>query len=507
VINFQCSSMPQIVEFLKKHWFLLLSFLYFLTRLFNLLTLPIFNDEAIYIDWANKMRFGYVPTFYSLYDGKPPLHFILISQALKVFANPLLAGRLVSVFIGFSTLIVLKKISEAVFDKREGVFLVCVFYILSPIYTFFDRQALQEPVLTTFLLWSFYFLIKYSQKFRVKDIIFSALFLNLAFFTKASAAYLLGPICLYFIYKFFVDPKNRNNIFLSAVCYFCVFICLLAPLMLQEQAHLIFTRNDRYLLSLNLPPAVFLKILIDNLVKSFHLFLWYFNVYLLFFVISLVSFLRKVRSSELKIFFLFMLPLIIMIFTSKEINDRYIAPFSIFLIFICAAGFTAVNNSLRIFFYFTLIVPALITFFQIININSYISLLNKSYPHLGLSIYQNGFTSGYGVTHAITYLQSLESSHRKLYLGVRVDAGNPESAVMAYFLKDKKATVVPMYFDARLIKLPLPDDFVGNIYPFYFISRDDNLAGMDKYLTLVKKFFKPDGVSFVGIYKYQKSKS
>ncbi len=51
----------------------LLFALFLFVRLVNLTALPIFNDEAIYVNWGqimvNKPGFA----FYSLFDGKQPL--------------------------------------------------------------------------------------------------------------------------------------------------------------------------------------------------------------------------------------------------------------------------------------------------------------------------------------------------------------------------------------------------------------------------------------------------
>jgi len=46
---------------------------YFLLRLPKLTLIPIFNDEAIYLDWGWREIHGGASLFYSLYDGKQPL--------------------------------------------------------------------------------------------------------------------------------------------------------------------------------------------------------------------------------------------------------------------------------------------------------------------------------------------------------------------------------------------------------------------------------------------------
>ena len=80
-------------------------FLYFLLRVPNLTKIPVFVDEAIYIRWAQVMQNEPTLRFLPLSDGKQPLFMWLIIPALKVFSDPLVAGRMVSVLAGFGTLV------------------------------------------------------------------------------------------------------------------------------------------------------------------------------------------------------------------------------------------------------------------------------------------------------------------------------------------------------------------------------------------------------------------
>ena len=57
---------------IKNKFLTLLTIFYFVFRLVNLTKLPIFNDEAIYLDWGwrETHRAGFL--YYSLYDAKQP---------------------------------------------------------------------------------------------------------------------------------------------------------------------------------------------------------------------------------------------------------------------------------------------------------------------------------------------------------------------------------------------------------------------------------------------------
>ena len=74
--------------------------LYFSTRLVNLTIIPIFTDEAIYLRWGQIALADPRWRFISLLDGKQPLLIWLFLPALKLIADPLVAGRMVSIFAG-----------------------------------------------------------------------------------------------------------------------------------------------------------------------------------------------------------------------------------------------------------------------------------------------------------------------------------------------------------------------------------------------------------------------
>src|SRR6187431_3384432 len=79
--------------------------LYFLLRLYNLTSLPIFTDEAIYIRWAQVAKQDAVWRFISLTDGKQPMYVWWAMILLKFIKDPLYAGRFVSVLTGFATVV------------------------------------------------------------------------------------------------------------------------------------------------------------------------------------------------------------------------------------------------------------------------------------------------------------------------------------------------------------------------------------------------------------------
>jgi len=126
-------------------------------RVYNLTLLPVFVDEAIYIRWAQVMRAESTLRFLPLSDGKQPLFMWLVIPFLKVFSDPLLAGRLVSVTAGAATLVGIFLLAYVLFKSKKVAIMAALIYAVSPFSFFFDRMALADSLLSTFGVWTLLF--------------------------------------------------------------------------------------------------------------------------------------------------------------------------------------------------------------------------------------------------------------------------------------------------------------------------------------------------------------
>src|SRR5256885_11558868 len=111
------------MDFLKKNAWVFLAFgiftLFFFTRFYNLLSLPIFTDEAIYVRWAQIAKNDATWRFISLTDGKQPLYVWIAMVLMKFIHDPLLAGRTVSVIAGFFSMIGLFLLSNEILKNKK----------------------------------------------------------------------------------------------------------------------------------------------------------------------------------------------------------------------------------------------------------------------------------------------------------------------------------------------------------------------------------------------------
>src|SRR3989344_4429592 len=125
-----------LARYFKKHRLIILVFIYLTTRLIKINILPIFNDEAIWIDWGYRAVNLKGFLFYSLLDAKPPLLMWIFGLAQKVISDPLTSGRVVSVIFGLLTLIGVYKISQKLFTNNFAV-ISSILYIVNPLFIFF----------------------------------------------------------------------------------------------------------------------------------------------------------------------------------------------------------------------------------------------------------------------------------------------------------------------------------------------------------------------------------
>ncbi len=139
---------------------------YFMSRLYNLLSLPIFTDEAIYIRWTQIAKNDPAWRFISLTDGKQPLFIWLSMFPLPYVPDPLLAGRLISVLAGFGTMVGLFFLGWTIFRNRWIGLLSALAYLVYPFGLVYDRMALYDSLVGTFAVWGLLFVVLVVRHLR-----------------------------------------------------------------------------------------------------------------------------------------------------------------------------------------------------------------------------------------------------------------------------------------------------------------------------------------------------
>ncbi|HUO10450.1 MAG TPA: glycosyltransferase family 39 protein [Phycisphaerae bacterium] len=135
---------------------LLLIISYFCLRLPHLRDWPMFCDEATYARWAQCLLEDPVHNLWvSMADAKPPIHTWLLAITRPIAADPITAGRILSVLFGAATIpFILLLCGElarlAPFSQRRGLLLGILssaLIITSPLLAIHQRMGIAESIL------------------------------------------------------------------------------------------------------------------------------------------------------------------------------------------------------------------------------------------------------------------------------------------------------------------------------------------------------------------------
>jgi 4-amino-4-deoxy-L-arabinose transferase-like glycosyltransferase len=302
---------------------ILLILLYFGLRLPNLTLQPIFADEAIYIRWAQVMRAEPTLRFLPITDGKTPLYMWTLIPFLKVFEDPLFAGRFLSILAGFTTLIGIFLLSRKVFGIKTA-FWASLMYVVTPYTVFFDRMALVDSMLASFTIWSIYLSLLLAQKLRLDLAMILGYLLGGALLTKTPAMMhlLILPIS---ILGFTKGRKNLVKLVSLWIVAIVIAIVMYNLLRLGPSFHMLSARNADYVFSLNelsgRPLDPFIPHLLDisdwfpKLLTWPILISWFVGVWVV---------LKKQQRNGLVILLWSLAPIIILMAFLKTFTARYL---------------------------------------------------------------------------------------------------------------------------------------------------------------------------------------
>lgn len=460
---------------LKKHPWAILVGIFLVTRLINLTLLPIFTDEANYLNWGWFELHGH--PFYSLFDAKQPGLMWVFGLSEQIFGDPLLAGRIVAVGFGLLNLWGLWLIGNKLFGMKTAV-LADAIYIVTPLFLFYDRQALMESSLICVSLFTFYELIKIYESQKIKPALLVGIILGLGLWIKSSALVFLVTSLGFFVIMA-VLKKDLFFKFLTLLVYMLgAFLVVVAPLLLQSEFIQTWSRNSDYTLTvgqmLQFPWHTWWATLKVNL-QIWGLFLT--PVVLGAGVVGL-CFLWK-RSWQL-IFWLFG-PLAIFLFSAKfsgPLFQRYSTPYLAILVLPAALAL----GRLKPGFWSLLLIPLLISSLQIMNPPAYFQLMDRFTKYSYIQGYVTGQDTGYQVNEIVSFLKQKTSSG-PITVALQLANFNPTAGVMDYARKLPKMT--PYYIDTAVASAD-KIDCLSNSNPLYLVAVEDDLGQLKKFVQPVE---------------------
>ncbi|MBP8591010.1 glycosyltransferase family 39 protein [Candidatus Shapirobacteria bacterium] len=448
--------MKKFISGCSRKWWLWLAagiILLFLTRIINLTRLPIFCDEAIYIRWSQIAWKEASLRFISLTDGKQPFQTWITIPFLKVFPDPLVAGRLPAALAGIALPFILTALSFLLFPKNKRVPLFVFFLaVFCPYLLLYSRMALAEAWLTLFAAGAVFFSYLLAKTRRLDVALLAGGWLGLALLVKSQAWFfvLLFPLSLLFVPVDFSKKNFREagkflGLFLVAVfvAYLIYNVQRLSPWM-----NMIGQKNQGFVTS-PLKALKELPIFWQNLRASSR----WFWVYLtwpvcLLSLAGLFLWFKKDWRQGLFLAGWFFLPFLATNLIARVYNSRYLAFLAFLPLLWAAFGLAWLKKKISSRFLWGV---TLLLIFFLPSLRCYqLIFIPEEFPFTKTDRgYLEGWTAGYGIKEVVANLREA-SQDKPVIVGTEGNFGLLSQGLEIYFAFDPKVEVVGFY--------PLPQE-------------------------------------------------
>jgi len=429
--------------FLKRHKFeifilIVLTLIYFVSRFYSILSLPIFTDEAIYIRWAQIAKQDANWRFISLTDGKQPMFIWLMMISLRFIQDPLLAGRIISVVAGFFTLIGMYFLGREVFKSNKIGLISSTLYVIFPMALVYDRMALYDSLVGTFTIWALFLIVLLARKIRMDIALILGMIVGGGVLTKTNAffsIYLLPASLILFDW----NKKGLKNrlakwIFLAVIAvvitYGFYFILRLSPFF-----HIIAEKNTIFVY----PLKEWLQHPLEFLITNWQAFWDWTNRYLtwpLFILVISSFFIAKNFVKEKTVLFLwFIAPIIALGIFGRTLYPRFI--FFMLLSLLPLIAYSLVNICAKFrkpyllgIFVFLVFLLAFKTDYLILT-----DIAKSDIPSSDIQQYLTRWPAGGGIKKSIEFFEK-EAKKGKIYIATQGTFGLMPYAFEIYLINN-----------------------------------------------------------------------
>ncbi len=478
-------------------------FVYFLTRLYNITSLPLFTDEAIYTRWSQIARYDAAWRFISLTDGKQPSFVWLDMLFMKLINDPLLAGRLVSVFAGLLGLVGIYFLGSELFKNRKIGVISSFLYLIFPYSLVYDRMALYDSLVAAISIWALYFEILLIRKKRLDLALILGMVLGAGVLTKSSAFFSIYLMPFLLLIYNFRDKKWKESLFKTAIlfgvsiifAYGCYSLLRLSPFY-----HIINEKNGIFVYSFSEWKDHPFRFFQGNLSGLFNWLYVYSTIptVVLMFGAFLIGGVRQLKEKAL-LFIWFFLPFAALALFGKVLYPRHIL-FMVMPLLVMAA-FTLnfllgkiKNVPAKVFILFILAFLMLRSDYMIIT-----DFARAPIPFSDKEQYINGWPAGGGVKEIVSLVDN-ESKKGKVYVATEGTFGSLPTYAMEIYLGDNRNV------EKRGI-WPVPDKIPFDLQekaekmPVYFIFNQTQTPPLGWPITLVNKYKKGVSSSYMSVYR------
>lgn len=501
------------MSFIKKNKLLIFSSigiiaLYIVSRFYNIMTLPMFTDEAIYTRWSQIAKLDSAWRFISLTDGKQPMFVWFDMVFMHYITDPLLAGRLVSVAVGFGTMIGIFLLSNELFKNKKIALISALIYVIYPFSLVYDRMALYDSMVAFFAVWSLYVEILLVRKVRLDVALILGLVLGGALLTKSSASFFVY-LLPFSLLLFDFNKKDRNKRLLKWIGFALIAVGLgylyYSILRLSPFVHIINDKNALFVYPYSEWIQHPFRFFYGNLQGLMNWLLTYLTwPGFILAIAALVIEYKKHYREKILLAFWFLPAFLSLALFGKVLYPRFILFMTMPLIILVSFSLFWIMERFRNLALKTI----LFLVFALLMLRSDYFILTDfaraPIPFLDLEQYINGWPAGGGTNEIISYLEK-EASKGKIYVLSEGTFGSlPTYAVEIYLGQNKNVEKNGIW--------PLKSEFAEDIgirartMPVYFIFNQsqidrDNLPQKKWPMKLIAKYRKGIGDSHMALYQ------
>lgn len=483
---------------MARYTFIVLSVLFFLTRLIHLDSIPILNDEGIYLHWGSQLfdRDASIKFPFVAIDGKQFAVPVLLGLVQMLPLDPLISARSAVVVFSFITFISMLAVQKKLFPKTSS-WSLALLLIFCPYLLYYDRTALPDSIVAAFYSLAFLITVHNLELQSFKKNIALGAAIAAGWWFKSSI--LLAFPAIFSIYLYISVkrkyPIRRLIISLSVITIsFLIFVSplLATPSFWRSPAH-----GFQRVISSDIGIRSLFIIWRENIQRVIQLFTGYTTP---FAVIALVLAILFPKKNIVYPLLWFCVPLVIAILILNSIMaPRWIVFLVPGFLLLVHEGIYALPKYKKVLLGFTISTMIIFSLIQIFSPLTYYKIL-RFLPTAGGDLGLTGWTSGYGVKEAADYVRTLAQKKRSIVF-LADHSGNPEDGIYVYLKKDSNIMVMGDVNYQYMIKYKDRYKNLINTTDFYFISRGNQFGDLKDVLILVAQFKKPLDDDFVGLYK------
>ena len=438
--------------FIKKNSTLLfvlgIILFFFVTRFYNILGLPIFTDEAIYVRWSQIASNDAAWRFISLTDGKQPMFVWIAMLLMKVIHDPLLAGRMVSVFAGFASMVgiffltneIFKNSPSASLRARKIGLLAAFIYVLYPFALVYDRMALYDSLVAMFIIWSLYFEILLAKHVRLDLALILGMIIGAGMLTKTNANFALILLPFSLLLFNFEDIKSLSALLRTKRFWRWVLLALVVAfianimygiLRLSPFFHVIGDKNLVFIYSFKEWIQQPFSFFWNNLRAMLNWLTIYSTLPFLLLVIAAFLVKKKDFKEKLLLLIWFIVPFLALGFFGKTLYPRFILFMTMPLLVLGVYGFYQLQSFSKKIWLKMLV---FVVFFMMFVINGFYIITDftkASVPESDRDQFYAGWPSGVGVKETVDFLQE-KAKNEKIYVGTEGTFGLMPYALEIY---------------------------------------------------------------------------